>query len=172
MNKVNKNSGFKLPENYLENFNDSLLDKISSQEEIKLPNKDGFVVPKDYFNTLHKNFSDKLEDTPTKVTPLKFYKKYYYSAIAAAAIVLLFAGINLNKTADYSIDDIANSDIDSYIDYTDLNFSSYEIAEVVPVGNLNITDILDAGINEENIIDYLEYDLDSFNELNLDSYDY
>lgn len=172
MKKVNKNSGFKLPENYLENFNDSLLDKISSQEEIKIPNKEGFTVPKDYFDTLHKNISDKLEDTPTKVIPLKSYKKYYYSAIAAAAIILLFVGINLNKTTNYSIEDIANSDIDSYIEYTDLNFSSYEIAEVVPVDNLDITDILDAGINEENIIDYLEDDLDSFNELNLDSYDY
>lgn len=172
MKKVHKNSGFKLPENYLENFNDSLLDKISSQEEIKLPNKDGFTVPKDYFKTLHKNISDKLEDTPTKVIPLKSYKKYYYSAIAAAAIVLLFVGINFNKTGDYSIEDIANADIDSYIEYTDLDFSSYEIAEVVPIDNLDITDILDAGINEENIIDYLEDDLDSFNEFNLDSYGY
>ncbi|WP_299432322.1 hypothetical protein [uncultured Maribacter sp.] len=171
MKAPNKNSGFRLPEDYLENFNDSLLNKIATSEESKIPNKEGFTVPKDYFDTLHKNISDKLEEKPTKVIAIQSYKKYYYSAIAAA-IVLLFVGINLNKTVDYSIEDIANADIDSYIEYTDLNFSSYEIAEVVPIDNLDITDILDAGINEENIIDYLEDELDSFNEFNLDSYDY
>ncbi len=172
MKKTNKNSGFKMPENYLENFNDALLDKIASLEESKLPNKEGFTVPKDYFNTVHKNITDKLEEKTTKVISLQSYKKYYYSAIAAAAAILLFVGINLNKTEDYTINDIANADIDAYLEYTDLDLSTYEIAEVIPVDNLNITDMFETQLNDENVLEYLEENVDYFHELNLDSNEY
>ncbi|WP_291869227.1 hypothetical protein [Maribacter sp.] len=170
MKAPNKNSGFKIPENYLENFNDALLDKIASEEESKLPNKEGFSVPEDYFNTLYKNITEKLDKTPTKVIALKFYKKYYYSAIAAA--LLLFIGLNLNKTETYSMDDLVNADIDAYLEYTNLDLSTYEIAEVIPLENLDLNDMLKITINEENILYYLESDIDDFNELNLDSNEY
>ena len=172
MKLPNKNNGFKIPENYLENFDDALLSRIAFEEESKLPNKDGFAVPDGYFNTLHKNITDKLEEPTAKVIPLKSYKKYYYAAMAAAALLVLFIGINLNKTESYSIDDLANADIDAYIEYTDLDLSTYEIAEVVPVDNLDLADILEIGLNEENVLDYLDENVDNFNELNLDDYDY
>lgn len=172
MKATNKNSEFKIPDNYLENFNDALLDKIAAKEESNLPNKDGFAVPEGYFNTLHENITARLKDAPTKVIPLKSYKKYYYSAIAVAATLLLFIGINLNKTESYSMDDLAYTDIDAYIEYTDLNLSTYEIAEVIPVDNLDLNDMFETGLDEENVLDYLNDNLDNFNDLNLDTNEY
>ncbi|WP_298503135.1 hypothetical protein [uncultured Maribacter sp.] len=175
MKATNKNSGFKLPENYLENFNNSLLDKIASQEEMekdKLPTKEGFNVPNDYFNNLHKNIVEKLNETPIKVISIKSYKKYYYFAIATAAILLLLIGINLNKTETYNMSDLANADIDAYLEYADLDLSAYEIAEVMPIDNLDIIDVLEVGIKEENILDYLDSNMDDFNELNIENNEY
>ncbi len=170
MKKGDKNSGFKIPEDYLDTFNDNLLNKIASEDQSSIPKNEGFKIPERYFNSLHKNITSKLEEKPTKIITLKSYKKYYYSAISVAAVLLLFFTIQPKKSNNIS--DLASSEIDAYFEDTDLGLSTYEIAEVIPVDDLELDDVLETTINDEDIVNYLDDNIDYINELNIESDEY
>jgi len=177
MNKKNNKKDFKTPEGYFEGFTDRLLDKVSStdgnQEESILPEKEGFILPEGYFDSLNKKIQEKLDDEIPKVIALNKRRKYYYYAAAAvAAIVLLTIGIRTNSNEEYTFESLAKTEIEDYFEYNDLGLSTYEIAEVIPVDELEIADITDNQIEDENIIDYLDNSIDNIEELNLTDYEY
>lgn len=164
-----KNS-FKTPEGYFDSFTDNLMTKLSAEETIA-PNKDGFKVPEGYFESLYQEIESKLKVEEPKVIQLNPYKKYYFAVASIAAVLLLYFGINFNSTPGLTFDDIANSDIENYFDNNDLDLSSFEIAEVIPVDELEINDIINNHLNDANVVDYLNNSIDDFEELNLDSND-
>jgi hypothetical protein len=175
MNK-NKNT-FKTPEGYFEKFSDKLLDKISDlksdQEETVLPKEDGFTIPDGYFGSLHANIENKLNQQPPKVIALHGRRKfYYYAAAAVAAIVLLTIGIRTAINETPTFESLANIEIEDYFESYDLGLSTYEIAEVIPVDDLEISDIVDNLLEDENIIEYLDDSIENFEELNLTDYEY
>ncbi|WKX75325.1 hypothetical protein [Zobellia laminariae] len=117
--------------------------------------------------------SDKLqqklkEDQQNKVIPLKSYKKYYYAVAAMAAILVVALTLNLNKTNEISFDDLAQSDIENYFNQNELDLTSYELAEVMPISELEMTDMFDSSFSEENVLDYINENTDYFDELNLE----
>ena len=63
-------------------------------------------------------------------------------------------------------------EIEDYFESNDLGLSTYEIAEVIPVDDLEISDIIDNLLEDENIIDYLDDSIENFEELNLTDYEY
>ena len=177
MNKKNNKKNFKTPEGYFEGFSDRLLDRMSdtkgNQESSLLPKSDGFMLPDDYFDSLNKNIQEKLKEEIPKVIALnKRRRLYYYAAAAVAAIVLLTIGIRTNSTEEHTFEGLAKTEIEDYFNNTDLGLSTYEIAEVIPVDELEISDITDNQIEDENIIDYLDNSIDSIEELNLTDYEY
>lgn len=165
-----KQNPFKTPEGYFENFMDGLIDKLNEQE-FNLPKDDGFVVSEDYFDELHKNIQEKLNSKETKVVQLKPWKQYYIAAASIAAMLLVFFGFNWNTSKEITFDDLANVDIENYFESNDLGFTSYELAEVLPVDELEINDILENQFDEENVIDYLNDNVDDIEDLNLDDYE-
>jgi hypothetical protein len=177
MNKKKNKKDFKTPKGYFEGFTDRLLDKMSSmegnQEESILPEKEGFKLPDGYFDSLNKNIQEKLNDEVPKVIALNRRRKfYYYVAAAVAAIVLLTVGIQTNMNQEPTFENLAKTEIEDYFNNTDLGLSTYEIAEVIPVDELEISDITDNQIEDENIIDYLDNSIDNIEELNLTDYEY
>lgn len=177
MNKNSNKNSFKTPEGYFEGFTDKLLDKMSNlesnQEDSVLPKNDGFTIPDGYFEGLNKKIHEKLSDTPTKVIPLRSYRKYYYLAAASvAAILLLTIGLQFNQGQNLSFEELAESEIENYFEFNELGLTTYEIAEVIPVDELEISDILTNQFKDENIIDYLDDHVDDIEELNLTDYDY
>ena len=60
---------------------------------------------------------------------------------------------------------------ENYFDENDVDLSSFEIAEVIPVDELEINDIINNHLNDENVVDYLNNSIDDFEELNLDGND-
>lgn len=168
MNKSNNNNGFNTPEGYFKGLTDKLMDKMSNEGSV-LPSDDGFTVPKAYFETLNKKITVKVNKRAAKVVQLNPYRKYYFVAAAAAAVVLLFFGLNWNMSNETTFKELANSDIEIYFDNYDMGLSSYEIAEVLPVDELDINDMLENQLNEDNVIDYLNDNIDDFEELNLDN---
>lgn len=134
-----------------------------------LPGDDGFSIPKDYFETVGQKIVDQVNQSEDKVVQLNPYRNYYFVAAAAAAVVLFFFGLNLNVSNDTAFKELANSDIEIYFDNYDLGLSSYEIAEVLPVDELDINDMLENQLNEDNVIDYLNDNIDEIEELNLDN---
>lgn len=170
MNKSYKNNGFKTPEGYFEDLKDKLLDKISEEDSL-LPKGDGFIVPDDYFNTLKQKIANKITSEEAKVIRLNPYRKYYFAAASIAAVVLVIFGLNRNTSETPTFESLAESDIESYFEDNDYDLSAYEIAEVIPIHELEINDILTNSFEEENVVDYLDENLDDFEELNLEDYE-
>lgn len=171
MKEKDKHSGFKTPEGYFEGFNNSLNDKLK-REETHLPKKDGLTVPEGYFEGVNQAILSKIQDEETKVIPLNPFKKYYFTAIAVAATILLVIGLQWNKEEVYTFDELAASEIESYFESHDYGMSSYEIAEIMPIDDLNIQDMLQNEIKDENIADYLNDNIDIFEDLNLEDNEY
>ncbi|WP_289040347.1 hypothetical protein [uncultured Zobellia sp.] len=168
MEPLDKKNPFKTPEGYFDKFDKTLFEKLSSGGSV-IPKEEGFKLPDGYFDSLGDKLQQKLkEEQETKVIPLKSYKKYYYAVAAVAAILIVALTLNLNKTNEIGFDDLAQSDIEYYFDQNELDLTSYELAEVVPVNELEITDMFDSNFSEENVLEYLNENTDYFDELNLE----
>ncbi|WP_282117308.1 hypothetical protein [Cellulophaga baltica] len=161
-------NSFKVPEGYFDNFTSKLLDNLPEEEAIT-PKNEGFKVPDGYFENFNKELEAKLETKEPKVIALKSYKKYYYAAASIAAAITIAIGLNLNKTPELSFDDLADVDIENYFDSNESSLSSYDIAEIIPVDELEIYDVIDNHLSDENVMDYLENNIDDFDELNIES---
>ena len=170
MKKINKNNPFKTLEEYFEGFDKRLMDKLS-EENTNIPKEEGFDLPEGYFDGLYKNIQKKLDNQETKMVQLHPYRKYYIAAVSVAAVILLFFGLNWTTSTCPKFDDLANADIEAYFEINELGLTTYEIAEVIPVDELEINDILKNQFNEKNVIDYLNENIDDYNELNLEDYE-
>ncbi len=167
MKELNNKNPFKTPEEYFEGFSERLMKRLP-EKGTNVPEKDGFVVPDSYFEGVHKNIIQKLEAEETKVIQLHPYKKLYYAAAAIAAVVLVVLQLDQNTSKEITFESIANSDIENYFEVNSLEFSTYEIAELVPVDELEIRDILSNELNEEMILNYLDNNTENFEELNME----
>lgn len=97
-------------------------------------------------------------------------RNFYYGAAAVAALLVLLFGINGNpNTEPISFDDLANAEIEAYFEQTDLDMSSYEIAEVVSVTDIQINDVLADDLEDDILMDYLDENVDDIEELNLEA---
>jgi len=171
MGAKRKNSGFKAPEGYFEGLTDDLMDKLS-KETSNLPDKGGFKVPENYFENLPKEIAEKVAKKETGVIRLKPYRKYFYAAASVAAILLLVISLEWKNTVDFTFDDLAETDIEYYLEDNQFGLSSYELAEVILEEDLEINNFLDTEMNDnlddENIMDYLEDNIEDIDELNLE----
>ncbi|MFS4456744.1 hypothetical protein [Maribacter sp. 2304DJ31-5] len=160
-----KKKPFKVPEGYFDGFEDTLKERIS-QESPVIPKSDGFKLPEGYFDTLEGKLDKKLQERP-KVVRLNPYHNHYRVAAAIAAVVLVIFGVaTWNTEKEIRFKDLANADLEAYFENNDLGLSSYEIAEVLPMDEMEITDIMESQIKEENILEYLNETIDHLEELN------
>ena len=172
MNKDNQNNDFKTPEGYFESFTERLMGRLSdnpSAHNDLIPKKDGFEVPEGYFEGVNQKIIEKLNHSETKVVQLKPFKKYYMAAAAVAAIVTLAFIFNWSASKELSFDNIADSDLENYFENTDLGLSTYELAELIPVDELEYSDMLEGHLDQENVLDYLNDNIDDFEALNLEN---
>lgn len=170
MEELEKNNPFKTPEGYFENLTDKLMDKLN-EEKGDLPKEDGFTIPENYFDGLKKSIQEKVDVPETKVVQLHPYRKYYVAIASVAAILLVLVGLNWNSADETTWDDLANADIETYFETNELGLTTFEIAEVLPVDELEINDILENQFEEENVIDYLNENIDDIEDLNLEDYE-
>ena len=157
MKSLPKNSGFKTPESYFENFSEKLNNSIA--QETAIPKTEGFTIPDDYFSTLHTKIQTKLNQKEPKVVKLhSFKKKLYATSSIAAAVAILIAAVVFNNSGSTSItfNDIAASDIESYFNENNIEFSTYDLAQILPVDDINISDVVESNFNENEIMNYLE----------------
>ena len=167
LNNLKKKDGFKTPEGYFEGFHERLRSQLETAPS-NVPKESGFKVPEAYFDGLHKNIQEKLNQDEPKVVKLRAYRKYYFAAASIAALVMVLIALNWKTEKSVTFQDIASSDIDTYFENHEIGLSPFEIAEVLPLENLEINDLFENQIKEENIVDYLDENIDDFEELNLE----
>lgn len=174
--KKDKKNSFNTPEGYFESFHDRLMDKIQKEEgemESIIPKSDGFAVPQNYFNETVPAILSKTTKEGGKVIPLKSYRHFYYGAAAVAAIFLLVFGIIWKtETTPFSFDDLGSAEIDAYFENHDIGFTSYEIAEAIPLEDMQLNDVLADDLTNETLLEYLEDNVEDIEELNLEYDDY
>ena len=166
-----KNSGknpFNIPKDYFNSFEDKLKDRIF-KEDSPIPKNDGFGIPESYFEQLQAQLTAKVEEkSSAKVIPLYSYKKFLVIAASIAVLLVLAVGINWNNDNNLSFTDLANSEIEAYFNDTEIDLSSDEIAEVLPIDGYEINDFVKPEMTEENLLDYLNENVENFEELNLE----
>ena len=145
-----KSSGFKAPEDYLENFEDRLFERFKTKETIDDINDSGFTTPEGYFESLDDKIFNKLEDKP--VIKLNARKTFYSIAGIAASLVLLFA-IFINN--DNDTQEVSAEMVETYFENSDLD--SYELAQLLVEADILEEDftVIETKYNEENIESYL-----------------
>ena len=175
--KKDKKNSFNTPEGYFDNFNDRLMDRIKKEEAEEttslIPKSDGFAVPDAYFDEVTPTVLSKTVAKETKVIQFKSNRNFYYSVAAVAAIFILIFSLTWNSTSEpITFDDLANAEIESYLENTDFEMTSYEIAEVVSLEEMELTDMLGDDFEDDIIMEYLDENVEDIKELNLDDTDY
>ncbi|MEM8508397.1 MAG: hypothetical protein AAF717_11230 [Bacteroidota bacterium] len=171
MKKENQKNTFKTPEGYFDSFNERLMARLADEEKVKsdiIPLNDGFVVPEHYFETVYDNVKNRLQGKGAKVIALGTYRTVYYAAAAVIALLVLTVAWNWSSEPQLRFEDLASTDITSYLESNDLGLSSYEIAEVVDLEEINLSDIMETQLEEEVILDYLNENVEEIEELNLE----
>ena len=175
MGKKDKQN-FKTPEGYFDNFHERLMNKINAEEDNEtlsfLPASDGFAIPEGYFERVEEKILSRVGQLETKVITLRPYRKYFYGAAAVAAVLLIFLNLNINTDSPIGFEDLASAEIDTYLENTELDLSSYELAELVSIEDTELKDVMDTPLESENILEYLDENIEDIEELNLNFEDY
>ena len=158
--KFPKKEGFAVAKDYFETFDNKVLKAIAS-EKLK---KTNFEIPKDYFETLEDKVFEKLQKEKVaepKVIKLRTRILKVVAPIAVAASLLLFFVFQYN-TSDQnkmSIDSIASTEIENWINDDLISLDSYEIAEAY-------SDV--SFVNDETILESIELE-DYLNGMDVES---
>ena len=168
--KKTKKNPFSTPKGYFDSFEESLRDRLA-KESSPIPKQAGFRVPSSYFDDLQSRLTARLEEENTVPKVIQFtpFKKFIAIAASIAAVTLLALGINWDNGEELSFTNLANSEIEAYFDNNELDLSSDEIAEVLPVDTYEINDFVQPQLNEDNLLDYLNENVEYFEELNLEN---
>ncbi len=166
MGKISKENNFKTPDSYFDKLTDRIMDRLN-EEAHDIPGSDGFKVPESYFDSLSEEILEKVEKPEPKVVKLYPYRKFLITAASVAAVVVIFIGLQWQGEQGISFEDIASMELEAYFDNNASSMSTYEIAELMPVEDLEMTDILETEWDEENIVEYLDDTINDIDELNL-----
>ncbi len=162
-NSHKKAGGFHVPKDYFEDFEDNLFGKIA---EKSLPESDGYRIPKDYFEDFEARLFQKLHpEKETKVIKLATYKKVYYTLGSVAAALVLFIAVKNLVSSPVIINGPSVVEIEAYIDNGYMILDSYDIAEVFNDEIATIETMPEYNIDDENLLDYLDENLEDYNDL-------
>ena len=155
----NIETGFKVPKDYFENFEDGLLSELKLKETAF---HSGFKLPADYFESLDNKILDAVKnDHKTKVINLFSIRKIAYAAAVAASLILIY-NISFNKNESLNINNIETASIENYIltegletsDIASL-FSDEDLSEITSVKNTISSESLENYVLENLDIDEL-----------------
>lgn len=180
LNKVSKESGFKVPNAYFEVVEAAILSKIKEEEIENKFDKNTFKTPDEYFDTIEdvvlaklkaesiqnekelqmpKDYFDSVEDNvmtkikeSKKVISLKTVTKYLAPMVIAASLLLIFV---LNSSPEtVTFDSLAISEIEQLIDEGILDIDTDLVTATFTDVELQ-TEEFNSFISENEALDYL-----------------
>ncbi len=152
--KYHRRSGFKLPENYFQEFEMQIMDTVSAEKADSFPQMtSGFKVPEGYFEKFEDRLLEKI-DSP-KVISLFRKRKFYYAAAIAATFIGIVSTLLLNPFGKETTNSAEVAAIEQYIDDGNLDFNSDDISTFMYDQGYVIDNISNTGINDEVVVDYL-----------------
>ncbi len=116
-------TGFVVPDGYFKHFESKLLDK-----NIKSEPKSGFVTPENYFENFSIKTDQENRKTKVRFLPEKLIFKFGYATVAAS--ILLFFVLNLPKESNSeNLTELNTLDIESWVYENAAQFNTDEITE-------------------------------------------
>jgi|GEM_PF-334522 len=186
MNKNNKHikTGFTTTDNYFNNFEEKLLNKLSIEKnESALPLETGFATPDSYFVNFeeklsHKisieentqkqtgfvapeNYFDNLDNeilnkiTTTETKIIKLFSKKQFLYVASIAAILVLSLFILNPS---------NSNLPTFDDIEYVAFEEYLNTEDLDISALELADLYEIETNELDNISFLNIEDESILE--------
>ncbi len=154
LEKYKNKSGFKIPNNYLENFEANLFKKLEISTAQDKESKSGFQIPKGYFDVLEHSIETKLNSANSggKIIKLFTRKHLYYASAIAAIFIVLFGTILFNSTQNNGLDTLDYATLEDYIE-EDLNYN--DISNLIYEEGLIIDNIDSYSFSEDAVFDYL-----------------
>ena len=147
-----KSSGFKAPDDYLESFDELLLNKLKVNNALKEIQNSGFKVPELYFETFDDRLFEAISETKeVKVIPLFSWKKAAYISGIAASILLMISIFN-NKSSIPTFDNLETALIDEYI--VEEDFTNEDIATLLS-DDLTLNKFMDSHLIDDNLEEYI-----------------
>jgi len=132
-----KNS-FKTPDNYFKTVEDKIIDKLEYERNMTT----GFKVPLDYFDTFESKATLKRAEK-TKLISLFNKTTIKTIGLSIAASILLFIGINNynSNNQNLEIHNLSLTELDTWMEEDLITFNTYEIADTFTENELNLVDI-------------------------------
>lgn len=160
-NNLHKNP-FKTPEGYFDNFTSNFSkEKLSPSEE-----NSSFKIPNGYFDTVSEKIISKIAtEKEVKVIAINKRRYLFYGVASIAAAFLLLFTINFNNNKETSFEELALADIESYISMDAFNISYLEVAEVLEINTISEEII---NFEDQEVLQYIEEEIDWDSELNLE----
>lgn len=149
-------SGFKVPKDYFQDFDASIMQHIKLKEKV---DDAGFSIPEGYFENVEEQILQKVTSKESgKVIPLFNKRNVIYISSIAAAILLLFnvSLFNNNSVSDYS--SLAFETVEDYI--LDEEIASDEIASLFEDSDFTEDSFHAVSILDEDIENYVNDNLE------------
>lgn len=143
--------GFTTPKGYFDSVEDTIFAKLGKQTR-QINTSD---IPEGYFDTLEDRVFTRLKEEirkEPKVISLSSRVKKVLIPVAVAASLLLIFIIGYNSGSSTTIDEVANTEIEKWIEEDLINLDSYEIAEIFNDVNLASNE---TSSEEDTLLDYL-----------------
>jgi hypothetical protein len=147
-------SEFKVPENYFDDFEKRIFNKIESET---LPKDTGFKAPDGYFDNLEDVILQKLntEEKPQKLINLNSRRTWVYITSIAACLAIIASMLISNKSIVKQIDSLKTASIEKYIEEGYLDLESYEVLALLDDEDLTKINFESDIFSEETLDNYL-----------------
>lgn len=153
-----KDTGFKVPENYFEDFETRFMGQLSSSEEdlLSTGTSSPFKVPDHYFEEFESRLTDRLplETKEPKVIPLFNRKHLSYIAGVAAVLAIILSSVVLNRPQTFGYSDLDVIAVENYL-LESFEFSSPEETHLLQEGDFSFATSPGKDLDREAVLEYL-----------------
>jgi cell division protein FtsL len=145
--------GFDIPNDYFEEFENRLFNKINIEF---LPKDSGFKVPEGYFNEVDEKIIHQVKKPINKIKVISIVsrKTILYAATIAAVAVLIFSIVN-NQNEVLTLDEIDFSSIKTYIEEGNIEIDNSDLSLLFTEEDLSAITLEENYISEEILNEYL-----------------
>lgn len=167
----NPNSGFIVPDDYFENFEEKMMLSIGEKpalENIVFKSNSGFKVPNSYFENIEREIIHKVEGEKKSGKFISLFNnpKLYYAAAVAAVFIGVVSTVFFNPVTDnFTIDGLEISAIEHYIDEGYIDFNYNEISAFMAEEDYSFDDFNTSGLSDDQVFEYLSENIEDPNIL-------
>ena len=166
--KYQSKSGFKVPENYFEEFEINMMHILGEEKDFLRSKKEkGFTTPANYFDLVEKEILSKTveQESPSKVISI-FRKEYVFKIAAIAAVFIGILSIWFSKPEpEITIDNVEIAEIENYIDKEIIELNFAEISTLISQDGIVLDNLNTSKVNDDAVLEYLMDNVDDPNLL-------